>query len=43
MAGTGAPQFLAARDLLLAHRTDWAQARELFRWPTLGSFNWAID
>jgi acetyl-CoA synthetase len=43
MAGTGAQQFLAARDLLLKHGTDWARARELFRWPTLGAFNWAID
>jgi len=43
MAGTGAQQFLAARDLLLENRADPARAVELFRWPALGSFNWAID
>jgi acetyl-CoA synthetase len=43
MAGTGAQQFLAARDLLLELRGDPAQACERFRWPALGAFNWAID
>jgi len=35
--------FLAARDFLLAHRTDYATAVRDFRWPQLGTFNWALD
>ncbi len=35
--------FLAARDFLLAHRTDHARAVEGFRWPELSQFNWALD
>lgn len=35
--------FLAARDFLLAHRTDYATAVQDFRWPQLGTFNWALD
>jgi acetyl-CoA synthetase len=35
--------FRAARDQLLAHREDYAAARESFRWPELGEFNWALD
>ncbi len=35
--------FLAARDGLLAHRTDLAAACAQFRWPALQHFNWAID
>jgi acetyl-CoA synthetase len=35
--------FVEARDLLLAHRTDYARARAEFRWPTLDAFNWALD
>lgn len=35
--------FLAARDFLLAHRTDYATAARDFRWPQLGEFNWALD
>ena len=35
--------FRAARDLLLAHREDYAAARAGFRWPELGEFNWALD
>ena len=35
--------FLAARDFLLAHRTDYATAVREFRWPQLGAFNWALD
>jgi len=35
--------FRAARDLLLAHREEYAVARERFRWPELGEFNWALD
>ena len=35
--------FLAARDFLLAHRTDYATAVRDFRWPQLNEFNWALD
>src|ERR1051326_2748851 len=35
--------FRAARDLLLAHRTDYATARREFTWPELDEFNWALD
>jgi acyl-coenzyme A synthetase/AMP-(fatty) acid ligase len=35
--------FLEARDLLLAHRTDYETARREFRWPKLDRFNWALD
>lgn len=35
--------FLAARDFLLAHRTDYATAVRDFRWPQLSAFNWALD
>jgi acetyl-CoA synthetase len=36
--------FRAARDLLLAHRTDAATARERFTWPEVSDqFNWALD
>ena len=35
--------FLAARDLLLRHRTDPDAARREFRWPALDRFNWALD
>ncbi|MBA1274039.1 AMP-binding protein [Stutzerimonas azotifigens] len=35
--------FVAARDFLLAHRTDYARAVEGFRWPELSHFNWALD
>jgi acetyl-CoA synthetase len=35
--------FLAARDLLLAHRDDYATACATFRWPQLTEFNWALD
>ncbi len=35
--------FRAARDLLLAHRTDYAAARAGFTWPELDEFNWALD
>jgi acetyl-CoA synthetase len=37
------PAFLAARDFLLAHRTDYATAVRDFRWPLLDRFNWALD
>lgn len=35
--------FLAARDFLLAHRTDYTTAARDFRWPQLNEFNWALD
>ena len=38
-----AEPFLAARDLLLAHRTDLAAATAAFTWPALDRFNWALD
>ncbi|WP_226502459.1 AMP-binding protein [Pseudomonas sp. MWU16-30317] len=37
------PEFIAARDFLLAHRTDYATAARDFRWPQLTHFNWALD
>ncbi len=36
-------RFLACRDLLLRHRTDYARAVAEFRWPELDRFNWALD
>ena len=36
-------RFLRARDLLLAHRTDYDRAYAEFRWPELAEFNWALD
>ncbi|MFL5281221.1 MAG: AMP-binding protein [Rhodopila sp.] len=38
-----AAAFKAARDFLLAHRTDYAIAYRDFRWPELDRFNWALD
>ncbi|MBL8334457.1 MAG: acyl-CoA synthetase, partial [Rubrivivax sp.] len=38
-----AAPFHAARDFLLAHRTDRNAAVAGFRWPQLGDFNWALD
>ena len=35
--------FKAARDYLLAHRTDYATAYRDFRWPEMDRFNWALD
>ncbi len=35
--------FIEARDLLLRHRRDYAQAVAAFRWPVLDRFNWALD
>ncbi len=39
----GSDAFLAARDLLLRHRSDLAAARGAFAWPALDRFNWALD
>jgi acetyl-CoA synthetase len=35
--------YKAARDFLLANRTDYVTAYRDFRWPQLDHFNWAID
>ena len=35
--------FLAARDFLLTHRTDYDTASASFQWPRLDRFNWALD
>jgi len=40
---TNSQPFLAARDFLLSHRTDYATAVRDFRWPQLSEFNWALD
>jgi len=42
MTGAGAP-FLAARDFILRHRTDYDRAARGFKWPALDRFNWAVD
>jgi len=39
----GHDAFIAARDFLLAHRTDYDTAVREFRWPALTRFNWALD
>jgi acetyl-CoA synthetase len=38
-----AGNFKAARDFLVAHRTDYATACRGFRWPDPANFNWALD
>jgi acetyl-CoA synthetase len=43
MASAEATAFLAARDLLLRHRSDYDAAVRAFRWPRLERFNWALD
>ena len=40
---TATQRFLAARDLLLRHRTDYTAACREFRRPELDTFNWALD
>jgi hypothetical protein len=40
--GAGAA-FLAARDFILKHRTDYDTAVHDFEWPSLDRFNWALD
>ncbi|MCT9827293.1 AMP-binding protein [Pseudomonas veronii] len=40
---TNSQPFLAARDFLLSHRTDYATAVRDFCWPQLSEFNWALD
>ncbi len=36
-------RFLAARDFLLRHRSDYDHAYREFAWPELDDFNWAIN
>ncbi len=36
-------KFIAARQFLLDHRTDYEKAYREFRWPELTDFNWARD
>ncbi len=43
MGKTDIEAFRAARDFLLANRTDYAAAYDGFAWPRLTSFNWARD
>ena len=38
-----AQPFLAARDFLLTHRADYDTAVSGFRWPSMDTFNWALD
>lgn len=40
---TALNEFLAARDFLLQHRSDYATAYAGFKWPKLKEFNWALD
>ena len=40
--GAGAA-FLAARDFILRHRTDYDRAARDFKWPAVDQFNWAVD
>ena len=42
-ADTDLARFRAARDFLLAHRSDHDRACAGFRWPRLERFNWALD
>lgn len=39
----GHDAFIAARDFLLAQRTEYDAAVRAFRWPALDEFNWALD
>ncbi len=36
-------RFLAARDFLQTHSTDYSRAATEFQWPALEHFNWALD
>ena len=36
-------RFLAARDFLQSHSTDYLRAVSEFQWPALEHFNWALD
>jgi acetyl-CoA synthetase len=44
MASTdGTAKFREARDFLIAHREEYAEAYAQFGWPKLDEFNWALD
>jgi acetyl-CoA synthetase len=43
VTGEGTAAFREARDFLLDHREDYAEAYGQFGWPRLGAFNWALD
>ncbi|HEV8174181.1 MAG TPA: AMP-binding protein [Actinoplanes sp.] len=43
MTGEGTAAFREARDFLLDHREEYAEAYAQFGWPRLGAFNWALD
>ena len=40
---SGTDALRAARDLLIAHRTEYTAAVGRFAWPALDEFNWALD
>jgi acetyl-CoA synthetase len=40
---TAAAAFLAGRDLILKHRTEYEAAVREFKWPAQEDFNWALD
>ncbi|MCC5858072.1 MAG: AMP-binding protein [Ectothiorhodospiraceae bacterium] len=40
---SGLDAFLAARDFLFQHRSDYDAAYAGFKWPQLDTFNWALD
>ncbi|GAA3343306.1 hypothetical protein GCM10020358_41820 [Amorphoplanes nipponensis] len=42
-ANDGTAAFREARDFLLEHRENYAEAYARFGWPQLGEFNWALD
>src|SRR3954467_15775994 len=39
----GTVKFREARDFLIEHREDYAEAYAQFGWPELDEFNWALD
>ncbi|HEU4348014.1 MAG TPA: AMP-binding protein [Actinoplanes sp.] len=39
----GSARFREARDFLLEHREEYAEAYAQFGWPELDDFNWALD
>ena len=43
MSASDAAAFIAARDFLVRHRSDYAAAYRDFAWPKLDRFNWALD
>jgi len=43
ITGSNAAPFIAARDMLLRQREDYAAAYRDFQWPKLDRFNWALD